>query len=281
MLTRSAKKKIPILMYHSISDDANVKFKQFTVPLTLFADQMSYLHNSGYRTVNITQCLDILYQDFPTLPDKIVVLTFDDGFSDFYTEALPVLKKYNFTATIYITTGFIDKTSTWLQREGEPGRQMLTWAQVVEISRSGIECGAHTHHHPQLDTLPIAIAKNEIVQSKELLEHYLNQDVLSFAYPFGYSTAAVRQAVRDAGYTSACAVKHDMTSEHTDPFALARFMVRPDTNIYALSAFLGGSVPMITATYARMRTPVWQMARRSSAIIIRNIQGLYEYTKKS
>lgn len=278
MLTQSAKKKIPILMYHSISYDASMKFKQFTIPPTLFVDQMSYLYQDGYTAINVTQCANALFHNNSALPKQPVVLTFDDGFADFYTHALPILKRYNFTATLYITTGFIGKTSTWLQREGEATRPMLTWEQITEINQSGIECGAHTHHHPQLDTLPISIARNEIVHSKELLERHLGQDILSFAYPFGYSTAAVRKIVRDTGYTSACVVKHNISSEGTNPFALARLMVLPDTNIHAFAALLSGQIPIMTTTYTRIRTPIWQVARRSSAIITRHIQGPYEYS---
>jgi peptidoglycan/xylan/chitin deacetylase (PgdA/CDA1 family) len=269
MLTHSAKNKIPILMYHSISHDASVKFKQFTISPVLFSDQMLYLYQNGYNTVNSTECSKMLFQDSTNFPGHFVALTFDDGFADFYTYALPILKKYNFTATLYITTGFIGKTSTWLQREGVAARPMLTWEQIGEIHQSGIECGAHTHHHPQLDTLPISIVRNEIVHSKQLLEQYLEQDVLSFAYPFGYSTAAVRRIVRDAGYTSACVVKHAISTERTDPFALTRLQVRPDTNLHALSALLRGHMPLVPTLYARMRTPIWQMARR--AVITRHL----------
>ena len=150
---------------------------------------------------------------------------------------------------------------------------MLTWDQLSEISANRIECGGHSHSHPQLDTLSPAEASREIVQSKRLLEDHLGQNVLSFAYPFGYHTASTRRQVQEAGYTSACAVKHTMSSETTDPFVLARLMVRPDTDVDALAALLDGrSSLMITTMNSRARTPVWQQARRSSALMTRHHQ---------
>lgn len=276
-LNRAEKKKVPILMYHSISDHASPKFKQFTVSPQLFAEHMAYLHQHMYTPITITQFAAALSQNCSKLPRRPVVITFDDGFADFYTEALPVLRRYGFPATLYVTTAFINGTSQWLQHEGEMDRPMLTWDQLSEISASGIECGGHSHSHAQLDTITQAEAYDEIVQSKRLLEHHLGQDVSSFAYPFGYYTASIRRQVQEAGYTSACAVKHAMSSEVTNPFALARLMVKPDTSVDALAALLGGhSSPMIAMMYARARTPVWQLARRSSASMTRLLhEGLF------
>lgn len=269
---------IPILMYHSISDHASRKFKQFTVSPKVFADHMAYLHQHRYTPMTVTQFVAARSQNGAKLPERPVVLTFDDGFADFYTEALPVLRQYGFPATLYVTTGFINGTSRWLQREGEAHRLILTWDQLSEISANGIECGGHSHSHPQLDTLAPAEAAREIVQSKMILEDHLGQCVFSFAYPFGYYTASVRHQVQEAGYRSACAVKHAMSSEMTDPFALARLMVRSDTDVDALAALLDDRNSLtITTIYSRARTPLWGLARRSSALMTRRLQerGLF------
>jgi peptidoglycan/xylan/chitin deacetylase (PgdA/CDA1 family) len=275
-LNRIEKEKVPILMYHSISDHASPKFKPFTVSPQLFAEHMAYLNQHRYTPITVSQFVAALLQKGPRLPRRPVVLTFDDGFADFYTEALPILKRYAFPATLYIATAFINGTSHWLQREGETARPMLTWEQLSEISASGIECGGHSHSHPQLDTLSQAEAYREIAQSKQLLEHHLGQDVLSFAYPFGYYTATIRRQVQEAGYRSACAVKHAMSSETTNPFALARLMMKPDTSVDALASLVDGhSSAVIPTLYARARTPLWQLARRSSASLTRRQGRLF------
>lgn len=234
---------------------------------------MAYLHQHLYTPITVTQFIDERAQESCSLPERPVVLTFDDGFADFFTDVLPVLKQYGFVATLYVTTAFINGTSRWLQREGETTRPMLNWSQLIEIGASGIECGAHSYSHRQLDTLPRSQAQDEIVQSKELLEQHLGQEVSTFAYPFGYHTAALRWQVRQAGYTSACAVKFAMSSEITDPFALARLMVRADTSVDAFAALLTGrSASVATTIYKRARTPVWQFVRRSSAWVTRYLQ---------
>jgi peptidoglycan/xylan/chitin deacetylase (PgdA/CDA1 family) len=262
------KNKIPILMYHSISHTCNSRFRQFTVSPKSFAEQMAYLYQSGYTPITVTQLTNVRSNAECVLPKHTVVLTFDDGFADFFTEALPVLMRYNFTATLYLPTAFIGRTSRWLQREGEDSRPMLTWHQMTEIGTNGIEFGGHSHSHRQLDILSHTQAQEEVVLSKEILEYHLRQKVTSFAYPFGYHTAALRRLVREAGYTSACAVKHTMSSKTTDPFALARLMIQASTDINSFAALLGGhnsSNATMINIYRRARTPLWQFARRSSA----------------
>jgi peptidoglycan/xylan/chitin deacetylase (PgdA/CDA1 family) len=271
------KNNVPILMYHSISRSVNSKFKQFTVSPALFAEHMAYLFRHQYTPITVTQLINARLKEQRTLPERTVVLTFDDGFADFYTEALPVLKRYGFVATLYVTTAFVNATSRWLQQEGEAERLMLTWEQLAEVNAHGIECGAHSHSHAKLDMLFAARAKDEIVQSKRMLEDCLGRAVVSFAYPFGYQTALLRQLVRDAGYTSACAVKHAISSEGDDPFALARLMVGADTHVSAFATLLTGrcSSPaaMVYKMYARTRTPIWQLVRRSSVLAKQHLHG--------
>jgi peptidoglycan/xylan/chitin deacetylase (PgdA/CDA1 family) len=267
--------KIPILMYHSISCTYMARFRAFVVSPAVFAEQMAYLYQQGYTPITVTHLVNARSNARTVLPERPVVLTFDDGFADFFTNALPVLKQYHFTATLYISTACVGATSRWLRRERETSRPMLTWEQVAEISSSGIECGAHTHSHPQLDTLKVYRVKDEIERSKELLEDHLRQDILSFAYPFGYFTARVRQQVREAGFRSACAFRHAMSTENDDPFSLARLMVSESTSMEAFAALITGHSGSLSTTlytlYARMRTPSWQLIRRSFATMKRHV----------
>jgi peptidoglycan/xylan/chitin deacetylase (PgdA/CDA1 family) len=260
---RTVEKKVPILMYHSISSIATPLFKQFTVSPMLFEQHIAYLSHHSYTPITVTQFVNSLAQEVSVLPERPVVLTFDDGFTDFFLDALPILKRYGFSATLYIPTAFIGQTSRWLQREKEATRPVLSWDQLMEISRCGIECGAHSHSHPQLDVLPSSLAYDEITRCKHILEDHLGQQVMSFAYPYGYYTKTVCKLVQMAGYTSACAVKQAFSSVAADPFALARLMVRSDTNLDAFATLLSsrGSLA-IAAMYMRARTPVWQLVRR-------------------
>jgi peptidoglycan/xylan/chitin deacetylase (PgdA/CDA1 family) len=277
------KQNIPILMYHSISEHATPKFKQFVLPPRLFEEHMRYLQQHRYTPITVTQFVASQSNTGVKLPERPVILTFDDGFADFYDTAFPILRRYGFPATLYVATSFVNGTSRWLHHEGEADRPMLTWEQLSEISANGIECGGHSHTHPQLDTLSLADASREIVQSTRLLEDHLGQHIFSFAYPFGYHTAPICQQVRKAGCTSACAVKHAMSSVTANPLALARLMVRSDTDQDALAALLDEhTAQKITALYLRARTPLWQAARRSSTAMTRYYQeGRLHYGKKS
>ena len=272
MLVHTAK-RVPILMYHSISQHATARFKRFAVSPSLFDKHLTHLRCNGYTPLTVTEYMHACTRG-ETLPERPVVLTFDDGFADFYDEALPLLKRHHFVATLYVTSGFVNGTSRWLQREGEAERAMLSWDQLKEVVAYGIECGAHSHNHRQLDMLPPQAAKMEIIQSKLLLEHHLGQEVRSFAYPFGYYSAYIKRQVKEAGFTSACAVRYRLNNANSDPFALARQMVADDTDIDALEALLTRDDPSITRRiYTRAGVPLWRWIRRDSALIARLLPG--------
>lgn len=277
MLARSEKKKVPILMYHSISGYATPKFRPIAVSPELFADHMAYLRQRGCTPITITQFVNAVAQGGNALPERPLILTFDDGFADFFTEALPLLQQYSFTATLYIATGFIGSTSRWLVREGEATRPMLTWDQVSEVSACGIECGGHSHWHPQLDTLPLPEARHEIAHCKRLLEDHLGQEVSTFAYPYGYHSATIKRLIWEAGYTSACTVGYAMSSMTTDPFALVRLRMGADTSVEALATLLTQPIPSIgTTIYKRSLASGWRLVRRCSSSLTRHLKGRLE-----
>lgn len=259
MLEQSSR-NIPILMYHSISQpggSADPAFRALCVPPVLFAAQVDYLYHNNYTFISVEQ-LTYALTGKSLLPKRPIVLTFDDGYADFYHHALPVLSRYHLTATLYIATGFVGRTSLWhtLYKRGT-GPLMLTWSQIAEISRSGIECGAHTQSHRKLDTLPFAIAKNEIKRSKDLLEQHLGQEITSFAYPYGYYTADVRRLVREAGFTSACVVRNVPCSDNADLFTLERLAITPNMGISALDELLNQErYSQLKKLYLHARIPI-------------------------
>ncbi len=254
---------VPILLYHCVSEDAAPQFRKWAIRPADFADHMAYLSAQHYTTITVSRFVQSIVDPGVPLPERPVIISFDDGCADFYTGALPTLQRHGFTATLYIVTRFVGQTTQWLASEGEGSRPMLTWGQVAEVSAAGIECGAHSHSHPQLDTLSLASAQDEIAQSKAELEQHLNRPVESFAYPHGYSSPKIRQFVPQAGYSSACGVKHAMSALTDDRFNLARIIVPDDTTVDALAKLLTGDGLRIAPKGERVQTVGWRLLRRS------------------
>ena len=260
---------VPILLYHSVSDSTTPQFRRYSVRPDRFIAHLDYLRDHQYTPLTISQLARAIADRAAPLPDRPVVITFDDGLADFYTGALPTLVSHHFAATLYITTGFVGHTSRWLASLGEGMRPMLTWGQIAEIQASGIECGAHSLSHPQLDLIGQAAARDEITRPKHHLEQRLGRPVETFAYPNGYYTPAVRRLVREAGYHSACGVKHAMSARTDDCFALARLMVPyADTpDLVAFRRLLAGEGLPVAPTRRRLGTRGWRLARRMSALL--------------
>ena len=154
---------VPILMYHEIAP-ASETSSRLAVPPEAFAEQMAYLHDAGFETVTAGRLAEIMAGPARRVPDRLVVLTFDDGFEDFHRQAMPVLDAYGYTATVFVTTG-------WVQDAGphaagrRPGR-MLSWSQIAEAAQAGLEVGAHSWQHPQLDQLRGSVLREELYASK-------------------------------------------------------------------------------------------------------------------
>jgi peptidoglycan/xylan/chitin deacetylase (PgdA/CDA1 family) len=214
--------RVPVLMYHEMADIAATSSRLAVAP-SVFADQLAYLRDSGFNTVTAGTLSAILADGAGDLPERPVVLTFDDGYADFYTQAMPLLNQYGFTATLFMTTG-------WIGKEGEQKR-MLNWRELAEAEQSGIEIGAHTCKHPQLDQLPEDSVREELYVSKSELEDNLGLKVPGLAYPYGYSSPKVRRVARDIGYDYGYSVGNNLTTGAADKFALPRLTVRRATTM--------------------------------------------------
>ena len=263
-------------MYHSISDHAQPRFRKYALSPARFAEQMAYLARQRCVTLTVSQYVAARTTGV-ALPESAVVLTFDDGFADFNKEALPVLQRYGLVGTLYIPTAFVNGTSRFLQREGETDRLMLTWEQLIDISSSGVACGAHSHRHLQLDVVPMDMARAEITRSKKVLEEKLSRTITSFAYPYGFYRPAVQQMVREAGYLSACAVRYAMSSPTDDLFALSRLIIPGDTNLQQFAEILAGRGPQLKPSYERARALAWRCARYSLRAIKQGLNGRERY----
>lgn len=186
--------RVPILLYHYIGNNPNPNDKQrdyLSVSPEKFEEQMKYLSENEYQTIS----LDTLYAALKkqaTLPSKPVILTFDDGYTDFFYNAYPILKRFNLSATVFIPTGLMDQG------------YYLSWSQIKEMSSSGLVIfGAHTVHHYNLPSLSSGVLISELKESKQILQVQLGVPINFMAYPNGATNGFVISAVQSQGYIGA------------------------------------------------------------------------------
>ena len=190
---------IAILTYHSIDDSGSV----VSMSPADFEDQMSCLANQGIRGISLREAVS--YHDRTGFwPGSSVVLTFDDGFANFYDAGLPLLLRYGFNATVFVVTGYMGEFNVWERPPAGLGRRrILSWPQAAELASLGFEIGSHTHTHPDLARLTTGEAEREIVYSREQIGDRLAGQVESFAYPYGSLGSSASEIVRRE-FRSAC-----------------------------------------------------------------------------
>ena len=253
---------IPILMYHEVAGRADTASPLAVAPES-FAQHLAALADRGYTTITAAT-LAAAWSGGASLPERPVVITFDDGFADFHQAALPLLAEHGFTATVFVTTGWIADAGP--PAPSRPGR-MLTWQQLAESAAAGIEIAAHTRTHPQLDQLPAARLAEELGLSRRLLEDRLGVAVAGMAYPFGYSDDAVRRAVRAAGYRYACVVANAIARPGSDLFALPRLTVRRATRPQTFARVVQGQQVALAYAGQRSLTKGYAVVRRARAVL--------------
>jgi peptidoglycan/xylan/chitin deacetylase (PgdA/CDA1 family) len=254
---------VPILMYHEIAGAPEARSRLAVSP-DAWAAQLAYLYSQGYRTVTAAE-LSVALAGRRDLPDRSVVLTFDDGYQDFYSWGMPLLDRYGFTATLFVTTGWVQDAGP-LPRGRRPGR-MLSWSQIAEAADCGVEVAAHSHLHPQLDQLPLRRLREELYVSKAQLEDKLGSRVAGLAYPYGYSNSRVRRVARDLEHDYACAVGNAMMSAEPDLLALPRLTIRRSTRIPQFQQIVQGRNVQRLFFKDRVLTRGWAVARRTRAAL--------------
>jgi peptidoglycan/xylan/chitin deacetylase (PgdA/CDA1 family) len=254
---------IPILLYHSVSTAPAEWIAPFTVDPGTFARHLDLIAASGRTALTVSQLREGMLGT-AQLPPRPVLVTFDDGYADF-VQAAAVLSARGIPSTLYVTTGALRGRGAADPRLALPPAEMLSWSTLPELVAQGVEIGAHTHTHPQLDVLPPRSAAEEIRRCKLLLEDTLGREVPGFAYPHGYHSASVRRSVEVAGYTSACAVMNALSSPADHPFTLARLTVRSGTSTDRLEAWIAGRDARIAPYPERLATRAWRLYRRARA----------------
>lgn len=237
-------KAIPILMYHSISDDVEKgvsPYYRVTTSPARFREHMRWLHEHGFAVIDLAEALRRL----DTGSDdhvRSVVVTFDDGFQDFLTDAWPALAQYGFTASMFLPTAYIGN-----DRGSFKGRPCLTWGEVRELHAHGVSFGSHTVNHPVLHDLPWPDVTRELGDSKARIEDEVQERVNTFAYPFAFPqedrrfVTRLRRELADLGFTGAVTTAIGRAKQGHDPLCLKRLPVNDCDDYRLFTSKLAGA----------------------------------------
>ena len=256
-----------ILMYHSVSPcPATPAFRRYRVPPALLDEHLAALAGAGLQGVTVSRLLAAAARGEDV--DRLVGLTFDDAFVDFAEHALPLLTRHSVGATLYVPTAHVGHEAGWLgPRHGH--LPLLDWAALRTVAAEGVEIGAHGHWHQELDAIPADRLRTDITLSRSRIEDELGVTPPTFAYPFGYSSASVRRAVRAAGFAAACEVGYANTpTSGLDPLALQRLLVSAETGPEELQQLLAGRWSWEEAL-RRWTRPGWRAVRQVRARVSR------------
>ena len=210
----------PILTFHYISTTSETSSVAIGLHIgpKEFDKILQGLRKNGYQTVFASDIAAYLARG-ERPPKNWVALTFDDGYRDFYTNAMPLLQKYQAKATLFIITA-------------ATGPAYLTPDQIKDISQSGlVEIGSHTVNHPMLSKLSAADQSRELVESKSYLEKLLHEDISLICYPYGDFDARVEKLAQQAGYSFGLTYNHHPLEDSPDMFAIDRVSVWPGMDV--------------------------------------------------
>jgi peptidoglycan/xylan/chitin deacetylase (PgdA/CDA1 family) len=177
--------------------------------------QMAWLAENGYTAITLQELLYHLTLGWP-LPEKPIILTFDDGYTDAYNNAFPILRKYGFTGTFFIITDHVTF--------GNPNH--ATWDQIIEMHNAGMDIQSHSRSHPDLRGQPESELLWQILGSKEAIEARIDKEVHFFCYPSGRYDANTIRALKDYGYWAAVTTEYGATNATENPFTLKRIRIR-------------------------------------------------------
>jgi peptidoglycan/xylan/chitin deacetylase (PgdA/CDA1 family) len=222
--------RVPILMYHYIGElpeDADVFRVNLTISSSQFRDHLQYLTDNNYTTISFYD-LEQALRDGTSLPDKPVILTFDDGHLDHYTNAFPVLKQFGMTGTFFLVTGRIDA--------GDPA--YMTWEQASEMRNAGMSMEPHTKNHPDLSNREEDYLVYEIVGSMESIQSHVGNNPAIFSYPGGRYDDNTLRVLEMTGVIRAVTTEFGNLHTTDNTLLMPRLRISNDTSVPGLAHLL-------------------------------------------
>ena len=219
---QAAFKGIPVLLYHYVGAEAP-DYPYLNVATPEFSRQMKELRERGYRSVSLGDLTAYMQGSPVKLPEKPVLITFDDGYEDNYTQAFPVLKQEGFRAAIFMVQSNFNR------------KNRLSVQQIQEMEQAGIEIGSHTRSHPNLTKLAASALEQEVGQSRRGVERLAGRPIDYFAYPGGFYNLEVLEKTAQSGYAGAFTVLPGVNRPDKDnPYLLRRIPVFSYTDFDAI-----------------------------------------------
>ncbi len=234
MVHRSPR-NIPVLTYHSLSAGAGPT----CIRPEIFVEQLDALQEAGFKTVSLTDIV-AWQREERSLPSRCVAITFDDGYTDFVTHALPELRARNLKATVFVPAGKVGERNDWeALTQGGGTRSLMTWQELEQLPPEHVEIGGHGMTHRSLAALPLTEATAEIDCAQRILAERLNRPIETFAPPFGTSNPALREIIRRY-YSVSVGTRLNTVHVPDDPFDLPRIEMYYFQNRAIWRAFLAG-----------------------------------------
>jgi peptidoglycan/xylan/chitin deacetylase (PgdA/CDA1 family) len=250
---------VPILAYHEVChlpQETN-HHHPYNVTLSAFKEQMDFLKKNNYSVMRLEELIFYIKEQ-KEITKNSVVITFDDGYKTNYTNALPILKQYNFPATIFLAADYIgtNEVFPWLNdlcgRDDEVKENWmpLSWTEIIEMSRDGITFGSHTCSHSNIRKMSRKDFEKEIERSKDVIERQINKQINLFSYPFSFPKYRrrykglldeTREALLKRGFLGACTTIIGTNSLKNDPFSLKRIQIKNTDNLFSFKAKLEGA----------------------------------------
>jgi peptidoglycan/xylan/chitin deacetylase (PgdA/CDA1 family)/SAM-dependent methyltransferase len=191
---------VPILMYHRVATEGPDELAPYRTSPELFERQLAWLQRLGYHSINLDTLYKCLFErGMHSFAGKPVAITFDDAYSDFYYRASPLLRRYGFSATVFVPTDYVGGWAEWDAVYGAPA-QIMSWEQIIELSAEGTNFGSHGCCHKRLIDLSKSGFLSDVTNSRIMLETRLNRAICGYSFPYTASDVESRRVVKEAGY---------------------------------------------------------------------------------
>jgi peptidoglycan/xylan/chitin deacetylase (PgdA/CDA1 family)/ubiquinone/menaquinone biosynthesis C-methylase UbiE len=220
---------LPILAFHRVAPTGAPALAPYRVTPEAFEEQLRFLREAGFYSVTLADWQTAMAARRP-LPGRALAITFDDGFRDFYQYAFPLLKKYGFSATVFLVADLIGKSNLWDAAYGEE-IPLMGWEEIRQLRAEGVQFGSHSASHPYLASLTTDEIRQEGMRSRTLLERGLGVPVTAFAYPYGDFDAAVEDIIEACGYTVALSCQAELSRFQDRPLALPRIEINGEEDL--------------------------------------------------